>query len=146
MTTEIISALILAVVAYLVWKVFALARKERGRRIARATAEAESLPAYKAAYLHLDIVGESYRQHVIRQLWDDGAGRTFTAIMIPESDNPHDRNAVRVEVEGLHVGYLSRETAKDYRGYMNDQRCAVPVHLVRGGPEGTIGVFTGRKH
>jgi hypothetical protein len=65
--------------------------------------------------------------------------------MIPENDNPHDRNAVRVEVEGRHVGYLSRETAKDYRSYMNDQRCAVPVHLVRGGPEGTIGVFTGRK-
>ena len=92
-----------------------------------------------------DIVGESYRQHILRQLWDDGADDTFTAIMIPENDNPHDRNAVRVDVEGRHVGYLSRETAKDYRAYMNDQRCAVPAHLVKGGPERTIGVFTGRK-
>ncbi len=65
---DIVSALILAVVAYLVWKFFALARKERERRIEGTTAEAERLPAYKALYRELDIVGESYRQHVLRQL------------------------------------------------------------------------------
>ena len=143
---DIVSALILAVVAYLVCKFFAVASKGRAQRIERATTEAERLPAYKAAYRDLDIVGKSHRQHVLRQLWDDGADDTFTAIMIPENDNPHDRNAVRVEVEGRHVGYLSRETAKDYCAYMNDQRRAVPVHLVMGGPEDTIGIFTGRKH
>ena len=31
------------------------------------------------------LVGESYRQHVLRRLRDDGAGETFTAIMIPSS-------------------------------------------------------------
>jgi prepilin-type N-terminal cleavage/methylation domain-containing protein len=96
--------------------------------------------------LDLEIVGESYRQAALERLSDSGAEKTQDAIMIPEANNPHDRHAVRVAVDGLHVAYLSRDTAKEYRGYMGAGRCAIPVHLVKGGPEGTIGVFTGVKH
>src|ERR1700730_332289 len=108
---------------------------------AKAAAEAEQLPAYKGLYKDLDIVGESYRQGAIRGLWT-GPAKTFAAILIPESDNSHDKNAVRVEIAGVHVGYLSRETAKEYRSDMGDARCKVPVHMIMGGPEDTIGVFT----
>jgi hypothetical protein len=66
--------------------------------------------------------------------------------MIPETNILHDKHAVRVEVDGLHVAYLSRETAKEYRHYMGTARRAIPVHLVKGRPERTIGVFTGVKH
>ena len=94
-------------------------------------------------YKDLDIVGESYHQGAIRGLWA-GPEVTFAAILILENDNSHDRNAVRVEIAGVHVGYLSRETAKDYRSCMGAERCKVPVHMVMGGPESTIRVFTGR--
>lgn len=103
----------------------------------------EQLESYKGLYVELDIVGESYRQDALRQLWT-GPETTFDAVMIPENNNPHDPNAVRVEIKATHVGYLSRETAEAYRSYMNDKRSKVPVHLVKGGPDGTIGVFTGK--
>lgn len=101
--------------------------------------------AYRGAYKDLEIVGESYRQSAIKKLWrQGGAQRTFEAELVPENNNPHDQNAVRVEIEGVHVAYLSRESAKEYRGYMSTARCRIPVHLVQGGSEGTVGVFTGR--
>jgi hypothetical protein len=50
----------------------------------------------------------------------------------------------RVEIDGIHVAYLSHESAEEYRGYMNTARCRIHVHLVQGGREGTVGVFTGR--
>lgn len=101
--------------------------------------------AYRGVYKDLEIVGESYRQPAIKKLWrQGGAERTFEAELVPENDNPHDQNAVRVEIEGTHVAYLSRESAKEYRGYMSTARCRIPVHLVQGGSEGTVGVFTGR--
>jgi hypothetical protein len=125
------------------WYIGFAADKYKAERAAKADAEVAALPAYKGIYKELDIVGESFRQAAIRGLW---AGRemTFAAILIPESDNSHDRNAVRVEIGGVHVGYLSRNTAKEYRSYMSDKRCKVPVHMVVGGPEDTIGVFPGR--
>jgi len=94
-------------------------------------------------YLDLEIVGESYRQDALQRLWR-GPDFTYTANMVPEANNPHDPNAVRVEVEGTQVGYLSRATAKAYRNRMGDGACQVPVHFVKGGSEGTIGVFAGR--
>ena len=135
----------LLVVGFLLVKFLTISQRGRERLRARVDAHAATLPAHKALYRELDIVGESYRQNALRELWRESSGGTLTAILIPENDNPHDKHAVRVEVSGLMVGYLSRETAKDYRDCMDAGRCAIPVHLVRGGPENTIGVFTGRK-
>jgi hypothetical protein len=103
----------------------------------------EQLGSYKGLYVELDIVGESYRQDALRQLWT-GPETTFDAVMIPESNNPHDRNAVRVEIKATHVGYLSRETAEAYRSYRNDKRCKVPVHLVREGLMEPSGCLQGK--
>lgn len=132
---------VVLVAAYVLWR---LVKPGRGVQTQHTTqSEVLALPPYAGAYRDLDIVGESFRQDEIEQLWSTGSDGTFTAVLIPEDDNPHDENAVRVEVEGLHVGYLSRECAKDYRSHMGDQQCAVPVHLVQGGEDKMIGVFTG---
>jgi hypothetical protein len=44
-------------------------------------------------------------------------GRTVTidAVLILEDSNPHDANAVRIEIEGELIGYLSRDNARRYR-------------------------------
>jgi hypothetical protein len=125
------------------WYMGFAANKYKAERAAKADAEAAALPAYKGIYKELDIVGESFRQTVIRGLWA-GPEVTFTAALIPESDNPHGKEAVRVEIDGVQVGYLSHDTAKEYRSCMSDKRCKIPVHMVMGGPEDTIGVFPGR--
>ena len=45
----------------------------------------------------------------------DGADAFFTATLVPEPENPYDRNAVRVDIDGFTVGYLARPEAKAFR-------------------------------
>lgn len=67
----------------------------------------------------LEVVGESYRQNALERI---GGGRTEDgaanpdqiAILIPDTTNPYDSNAVAVMAGGLHVGYLSRTDAEQW--------------------------------
>ncbi len=62
------------------------------------------------------IVGESSRQEALRAICRGQPGRKkVTASLILEDQNPSDANAVRVEIDGNKVGYLSREMAMVYR-------------------------------
>ena len=67
----------------------------------------------------LDIVGESKYQKALETICggrkDESQERIVQAMLILEDDNPYDRNAVRVDIQGKTVGYLSRENAKEYR-------------------------------
>lgn len=66
-----------------------------------------------------EVVGESHYQHVLKALMGDGKDPSIdgrgTAILVPEDTNPHDPKAVKVTVQGLTIGYLSREDARAYR-------------------------------
>lgn len=72
------------------------------------------------------VAGESYRQQALRAVtrgmhlprvtgdnWDDSV--SMTAELHPEPDNSFDRNAVRVEIDHEHVGYLPADDAPDYQ-------------------------------
>ncbi len=62
-----------------------------------------------------EIVGESHYQSDIRKLTRTGE-RVYRArvLLLPEPDNPHDSNAVRVtDFRGATLGYLPRETAAE---------------------------------
>lgn len=67
-----------------------------------------------------DIVGESNHQTALldlarSDLTEDGAGDAeLMALLIPDSDNKYDSNAVAVYVSGLHVGHLPREDAATF--------------------------------
>jgi hypothetical protein len=66
------------------------------------------------------VVGESRRQVALRELAGDRRKRgeevTFTALLIPEPDNPVDPNAIKVHINGgAHVGYLSADDAVSYK-------------------------------
>lgn len=67
----------------------------------------------------IDVVGVARRQAALTTLVErqGRSGRTVTveALLVLEDSNPHDANAVRVEIEGELVGYLSRENAPRYR-------------------------------
>jgi hypothetical protein len=67
----------------------------------------------------VDVVGESHYQ---RELEDLCGGRTresadleTEAYLVPEDDNPRDRNAVRVCIDGFAVGNLDRDMARAWR-------------------------------
>lgn len=95
----------------------------------------------------LDVVGESHYQENLRQV----VGSTETkirfptvAVLCPEADNHYDPNAISVWVDGLEVGYVSREDALRYRPGLEalERRYSRPIalHAVITG-EPMLGVF-----
>lgn len=70
----------------------------------------------------LAIVGESHYQEALKAICgprsDEGEDRRVEARLVLEDDNPHDSMAVRVDIQGLTVGYLSREHARQYRNQL----------------------------
>ena len=70
----------------------------------------------------LAIVGESHYQEALEAICgprsDEGEDRRLEARLVLEDDNPHDSMAVRVDIQGLTVGYLSREHARQYRNQL----------------------------
>jgi len=93
----------------------------RGRRGASASAQAEP-PAVSAALLggqdDLEVVGELAYQDALWRLCGGTIGDRIrcdiVAVLVPEPTNPHDANAVSVQIDGQTVGYLSRATAQEY--------------------------------
>lgn len=70
------------------------------------------------------VVGESHYQNTLRSLcgsqrWED-VGFDCVAVLVPEPNNPHDPNAIMVQVEARLVGYLSREDAVRYQELITD--------------------------
>lgn len=80
----------------------------------------------------VEVVGVSRRQDVLADVVDrhGRSGRTVTidALLVLENSNPHDANAVRVEVDGALIGYLSRDNAARYRADL----------LAAGTPDATV--------
>lgn len=105
----------------------------------------------------LEVVGELRRQDA---LWRIVGGRQraevrvrtdIYAMLVPEVGNPYDANAVSVWIEGMQVGYLSRENAARYRPGLlalqkeHSQPIALPGVIAGGGLRddgpGRLGVF-----
>jgi hypothetical protein len=66
----------------------------------------------------VEVVGESNYQESLERICGgrsaDGASHDCTAVLRPEPQNPYDPHAIRVEIDGLLVGYLARPAAKAY--------------------------------
>lgn len=67
----------------------------------------------------LEVVGESYRQEALWRIVGAPPGsrvrHPVNAVLYPETANPHDPNAISVQIDGHLVGYLAREDAAAYR-------------------------------
>ena len=67
---------------------------------------------------NVDVVGEQYRSAAaIKGLFADGTGGMQWEGQVqlrPEPENKHDRNAIAIYCDGVHVGYLPRELAVEY--------------------------------
>lgn len=80
----------------------------------RATIEEPDFPDW-------EVVGEShYQDHlwsIVGEKWmaDRRVRVAKPAALVPEPENPHDRNAVAVYISGLITGYLSREDAAQHQ-------------------------------
>lgn len=95
-----------------------------------------------------DIVGEASYQNALDHL---AGGKTEAGVhvqkwatLIMEKNNPFDLNAVRVDIEGHTVGYLSRAHAVRFRKTINRSNCLCPALITggwkRAGSKGNYGV------
>jgi len=100
------------------------------------------------AYL-VDIVGEQSYQANLRKIAGPKQEKSkyveVTARVVSEPFNAYDKNAVKIEISGLTVGYLSRDDAKLLAGKVINK--TVPA-LINGGwlddnSEGSYGVKLG---
>lgn len=92
----------------------------KGRR--EPVALAQDGPSVSAFLLggqdDLEVVGESAHQDALWGLCRGTVGERvrfgIVAVLVPEPDNPHDPNAIAVQIDGRVVGYLARATAQTY--------------------------------
>lgn len=100
----------------------------------------------------LEIVGESHYQSNIESICGERKerGEYFETVanLILEDTNPHDKNAVRIEIQSKPVGYLSKEVAKLYRAILTENKHPKAVGackaLIKGGwkrKNGDIGSY-----
>ena len=66
----------------------------------RATAEAVQAAGIQSGEGYLEVVGESYRLSALVTLVARYPGRRAVAALEREPSNPHDRNAIRVLIDG----------------------------------------------
>jgi hypothetical protein len=82
-----------------------------------------------------DVVGESHYQSSIEKICGprspEGEEKEVTAQLVLEDNNRHDKEAVRVDIEGQTVGYLSRSDARSFRAELKKK-------LPRGTEAGTL--------
>ncbi len=103
-------ALILALVFFTNW-VIMLFRKKAKKIYHEAQIRA-------GGEFDIDVVGESHYQDNLEIVasesgrgWDDD----LQAWVVPEPDNPHDKNACAIYIDDLKVGYLRRQNAKEFK-------------------------------
>jgi hypothetical protein len=94
----------------------------------------------------VNVAGESHYQDALRRITGEGEVRHQTeAHLVPEPGNPHDANAVRVEIDGHKVGYLPRTLAGAYAGglaaIVARGRLSACEAAIVGGAETALGVF-----
>jgi hypothetical protein len=84
----------------------------------------------------VEVVGESNYQDALARSYHRHGGNghdlKVTATLTPEDSNPHDRNAVRVVIDGKTVGYLPRDIAPDYRASMGTTPATCSAKIVGG--------------
>lgn len=73
-----------------------------------------------------DIVGESNYQPALATLAGTHGERSpdkeYQAALVPEDDNRYDDKAVRVDINGRTVGYLSKDDARSFRRRLGAKR------------------------
>ena len=66
-----------------------------------------------------EVVGESHYQPALKKIAGGERRKRVTAHLVLEPDNPHDANAVRVDIGGETVGYLPADRARLHRERLN---------------------------
>jgi len=97
-------------------------RKEVPVALADSSHSLHTLYRWASDGTAISVAGTSYRQAQIEKILKEkninATGIDVTATLVPEDSNKHDKNAVRIEVHGVHIGYVPADLAKNFRGML----------------------------
>lgn len=93
-------------------------------------------PLWGKAWFSLEIAGVGYRKDAVLDLLGgslptEGVRKEFDAVLRPEPTNSHDANAIAVDIDSRHVGYLPAEEALRYREALDRMAAVGQVPMVR---------------
>lgn len=99
----------------------------RGRTTSRGAVETQAQGSPRVHVLDgdedLEVVGELNYQAALWAICGERRGHRvrypIEAVLLPEPQNPYDRNAISVSIGGQVVGYLDRQTAAVYVGTLH---------------------------
>ncbi|KAB2969192.1 MAG: hypothetical protein F9K18_01720 [Thermoanaerobaculia bacterium] len=104
-------------------KLFGAVSPSRAQELPNAVTEA--IPSVHQAHIKgdgtfsVEVVGESHYQAALERAAggrsEDGANKVVVAELALEDSNPYDSQAVAVRVLGETVGYLPRDSAREFR-------------------------------
>lgn len=138
--------LILALIVLWIWRA-ATRNRRPGSRPEPSAPTGLYAKIRGTGHFDTEVVGESFYAEAFEELFrahgvgDRDAEWFGDALLKLEPDNPHDRNAVGVYLEGRKVGHLSREMARDFRqaivrdGLADRSEFAVTARVYWGGSE-----------
>jgi len=90
----------------------------------------------------IDVAGESFYRDSFTTICgpycEDGYNLEVRAHLVLQDDNPHDKKAVQVRINGLPVGHLSRDMAREFRravryGKLSEYEVFECAAIIRGG-------------
>lgn len=149
----------LVLVAIVVAVVIAVSRRgssSGGSRSAPVVEESRAEPVRDygklvrlAGWDRVRVTGESHYQPALRACVQGRSSRGYEdavrvqAVLVPEPSNPHDRHAVRVDVDRRTVGYLPRGDAERYQPLLRRLRGRTGwcVGRVTGGGDRHYGIY-----
>lgn len=88
---------------------------------------------------------KSYMLETYKPVYKYNKLKTVDVHLLPEPSNPHDKNAVKVLVNNIFVGYLPAMIATQVSSYISNQNYRYDAILTgRGGPYKTLNIETER--
>ena len=66
-------------------------------------------------YMHMPVNGANYRKKEIQKLMNGSKEYEEFGRLVPEPDNEYDPGAIKVDSEGVHIGYVPKDRQSDVR-------------------------------
>jgi hypothetical protein len=119
--------LIVAAIVWFLYRIF-VTRSADTQKQSIKTASAQPLTHWESLNeFEFEIVGESFYQPALAALaspYDDTnlESAIFKAALVPDYNNRYDKLAVRVDINGLTVGHLSKDAARSFRRRLSSKK------------------------
>lgn len=126
------------IVLVIVWVLYRLLKTRFGthsdkqKQSIKRPSEQPSIHWESLGEFEFEVVGESFYQSALGALaspYDEINLKKaiFKALLVPDNNNKYDKLAVRVDINGLTVGHLSKDDARSFRKRLSSKKLSKSI-------------------